>query len=38
MKKEKRMTIENGFGMLAMGLVAITIGAICIYLVINRKK
>jgi len=32
------MTIEYGFGMLAMGLVAITIGAICIYFVINRKK
>ena len=32
------MTIEYGFGMLAMGLIAITIGAICIYLVINKKN
>jgi hypothetical protein len=38
MKKEKKMTIEHGFGMLAMGLVAITIGATCVYLVINKKK
>ena len=30
------MSVEFGFGMLAMGLIAILIGAIIIYLIINK--
>ena len=30
------MTLEYGFGMLAMGLIAILIGAIIAYLIINK--
>jgi hypothetical protein len=30
------MTLEFGFGMLAMGLIAILIGAIITYLIINK--
>jgi hypothetical protein len=30
------MTLEFGFGMLAMGLIAILIGAIIAYLIINK--
>ena len=30
------MSVEYGFGMLAMGLIAILIGAIVAYLIINK--
>ena len=30
------MTLEFGFGMLAMGLIAILIGAIVAYIIINK--
>ena len=30
------MSVEFGFGMLAMGLIAILIGAIITYLIINK--
>ena len=30
------MTVEFGFGMLAIGLIAILIGAIITYLIINK--
>ena len=30
------MSVEYGFGMLAMGLIAILVGAIIIYLIINK--
>ena len=30
------MSVEFGFGMLAMGLIAILIGAIVAYLIINK--
>jgi hypothetical protein len=30
------MSVEFGFGMLAMGLIAILIGAIIAYLIINK--
>ena len=30
------MTLEYGFGMLAMGLIAILIGAIVAYIIINK--
>jgi len=32
------MTVGYGLGMLLMGLIAITIGAIIIYKVINKKE
>ena len=32
------MSVEFGFGMLAMGLIAILIGAIITYLVINMYE
>ena len=30
------MSVEYGFGMLAMGLIAILVGAIITYLIINK--
>ena len=30
------MTLEFGFGMLAMGLIAILIGAVVAYIIINK--
>jgi len=32
------MTVGYGLGMLLMGLIAITIGAIIIYKVINKRR
>jgi uncharacterized protein (UPF0335 family) len=32
------MTPAEGFGMLAMGLIAIAIGATCFYLIIKRME
>ena len=32
------MTPAEGFGMLAMGLIAIAIGATCFYLIIKRQE
>jgi hypothetical protein len=32
------MTVEQGFGMLGMGLIAITVAGTIMYLVINKIK
>ncbi len=32
------MTVEYGFGMLAMGIIAIFVGAIVAYFIINKIK
>jgi len=32
------MTVEHGFGMLAVGLIAIAIGGLIIYKIINYEK